>query len=198
MNEFLNVNNIFKIEKDVLGPYERVGVWFQGCSLGCKGCIVPELWAFKPKKLYKAEELFKEITKYNLKEITISGGEPFQQPRNEFLKFLKILRENDFGIWVYSGYTIEELIKMEFIEHLKLIDVIVDGRYVEKLNNNDIWRGSSNQRIILLTDRYNNVSVKSKGRIIQIIIKKNEFYIIGIPPLKFYTLLRCKMKEKFI
>jgi anaerobic ribonucleoside-triphosphate reductase activating protein len=188
----LNVNGIFKIEYNVLGPFERVGVWFQGCSIRCKNCFVPELWSFKPNKMFSANELFKEVEKFKLKEITLSGGEPFDQDKKEFYKFLKILRKNEYGIWVYSGYTIEELIERGFYKHLKLIDVLVDGRYVDDLNNNEVWKGSSNQRIILLTNRYKNIALE-RNRKLQFIVVNNEFFVIGIPKRnfwkKFYSLI---------
>jgi anaerobic ribonucleoside-triphosphate reductase activating protein len=142
--------------------------------------------------MFSANELFKEVEKFKLKEITLSGGEPFDQDKKEFYKFLKILRKNEYGIWVYSGYTIEELIERGFYKHLKLIDVLVDGRYVDDLNNNEVWKGSSNQRIILLTNRYKNIAIE-RNRKLQFIVVNNEFFVIGIPKRnfwkKFYNLI---------
>ena len=190
------VNEIKLIEEDVLGPGRRVGVWFQGCSLRCKGCIVPELWKSEGKE-YTPEELFSIISSFKIKEVSLSGGEPFEQDKNDLLKFLKLLKENDYGIWVYTGYTLEELIEKNFEELLIFIDVIVDGRYVEELNDGKPWRGSSNQRIILLSERYSNVKVPNKRKI-QMEITENEIIIIGIPPKDFLKNLKNNLNHKEI
>jgi len=178
----LNVAFILKIEKDVLGPGERVGIWFQGCSLNCKNCIAPELKPRKIVKLFKPEDLVKEIKKYNLFEITLSGGEPFEQDRESLLNFLKLLKNNNFGIWVYSGYYIEELISKGFEEHLRYIDVLVDGRYEDEKNFNQPLVGSSNQRIIFLSNKYKDSDLPRKRKFQIVLSKKRKFFFIGIPP----------------
>ncbi len=191
----LNIYAIFRIENNVLGPFERIGIWFQGCSIRCRNCFVPELWSFKENKVFRPYELFNEIQKFNLKEITLSGGEPFDQDKSALYDFLRILKNNDYGIWVYSGYTIEELLNNDFYEHLKLIDVIVDGRYVDELNNNNVWKGSENQRIILLSNRYKDAIVEKKRKI-QVVVCGNDFFVIGIPERNFWFDFKGKLKNE--
>lgn len=189
----MNVSEICLIEHDVLGPGKRVGVWFQGCSLKCKGCIVPELWKKGGKEL-TPYEIFSKVSTFKIREITLSGGEPFEQNREEMLEFLRLLKINGFGVWVYTGYTLEELIDKNFGDHLLFIDVLVEGRYIEECDDGMPWRGSYNQRILLLSDRYKNVKVP-KNRMIQIEIVENEILLIGIPPKDFTKNLKSIFKS---
>lgn len=175
----LRVREILKIEKDVLGPDERVGIWFQGCSIKCKDCMVPETWEFNGGKLYSAYDLSKEVKAFGLKEVTLSGGEPFDQNPDVLFEFLSILKDDNFGILCYSGYYFEELIKKGFAEHLKLIDLLIDGRYIKIYDRGTPWRGSDNQRFIILSDRYKDVILPQKRKI-QILVYENRFQVVGI------------------
>ena len=83
----------------------------------------------------------------------MSGGDPICNFDNllELLKLLKRELLPGKTIWCYTGYTYEELIDLGQIESLKLIDVLVDGKFIKELNDNEHkFRGSSNQRIIYL------------------------------------------------
>lgn len=83
--------------------------------------------------------------------VSVLGGEPFFQ-KESLLRFLKKLKKElpSFSIWVYTGYTLESLKKDKIaLRVLKLIDVLVDGPFIEsKKDYSCIFRGSSNQRII--------------------------------------------------
>lgn len=142
-----------------LGPGERIGLWTQGCSKNCPGCISPELQSFdapniQPVKIAEILLRLAEQKKYH--RLTISGGDPFEQP--EDLKVvLELVREQFDDILIYTGYTYEELINMENkqdnLEILKNTDVLIDGRYIENKNNKQcILRGSDNQRIIFINE----------------------------------------------
>ena len=193
LQELLNVREISVIKDGVLGPYERVCVWFQGCSLKCPGCLVPEHQPKEPFMLMNAKKLFNKVNKFGLKEITLSGGEPFEQPKSEFLGFLKLLKSNDFGIWVYSGYTLDEIKKNGYRRHLEFLDTLVDGRYNEMKNNNQPLKGSENQRILFFTDRYKNAELPGTRKI-QFNVKKEQVSMIGVPPVNFWEKFREKIK----
>ena len=85
--------------------------------------------------------------------ITFSGGDPMFQPVacNEIAKYAK---SKGYNIWLYTGFTFEELIEMSeknpiYTEFLHNIDVLVDGQYIDELHNPTLkWKGSSNQRVI--------------------------------------------------
>lgn len=140
----------------------RTSLFVSGCTHHCNGCFQPETWDFGYGRKY-TEETEKEILKYLsddvISGITILGGEPFE-PENqmEVLHLVKAAKQlyPDKDIWIYSGYTFNELHDKnkrcftEITENiLELIDVLVDGEF--HLDEKDIslhFRGSSNQRII--------------------------------------------------
>ncbi len=129
----------------------RAVIWFQGCSHNCLGCHNPSTHKFNTGKKLKTNEVFKLIDELSFQDgITISGGDPFFQPL-AFLEILKYSKEKEFNIWVYTGFTFEELLNMDDIhkEILTFIDVLVDGKFV--LEEKDLtlkYKGSKNQRVI--------------------------------------------------
>lgn len=142
----------------VLGPYQRAVIWVQGCDFACKSCIVPESWDRKGGEAILASELVNWIlAQSEIEGITLSGGEPMLQasPLSQIIEAIKA--EKDLGIMCYTGFRFEYL-QTQGTETqkalLKQIDLLVDGVYVEKLHGNLLWRGSSNQRLLALTNRY--------------------------------------------
>ena len=136
-------------------------LFVSGCLFHCKNCFNKEAWDFnygKPFTEDTMEELMKAIDREWIEGITFLGGEPLN-PRN-IAKVDEIIQRircsyPDKNIWVYSGYTLEELLEnKEFRGYpvnniLRNIDVLVDGRFVtEKKDLKLRFRGSSNQRII--------------------------------------------------
>ena len=144
----------------VLGPGERVGLWLCGCNRGCKGCSNPELWQRKPEFEISTDNLLRLIHKISdahpVDGFTISGGEPFDQAQDlsELVKEISVISDD---ILIYSGYKIEELrnrndTSTEYI--LNNAAVLIDGAYMEELNDNSLLRGSSNQKIHILNSQY--------------------------------------------
>lgn len=128
----------------------RLVVFFQGCKHYCKGCHNPDLLPFEGGKNYSVKELSDKILA-SLTDIhrgvTFSGGDPLYQ-REELTALIDDLRARkpDIHIWVYTGFTYEELKDDKVLEG---IDVLVDGPFIlEKKNLLLRFRGSSNQRII--------------------------------------------------
>lgn len=140
----------------VLGPGKRIGIWFNGCKHACKGCSNPELWELR--KEYKTsndviKQLADSVANSNFVEgFTLTGGDPFEQPE-ALLQVLKYINQINSDVIVYTGYKYEE-IKEKHSEILKYISVLIDGPYVEDMNDNSFLRGSSNQNIIILKDEY--------------------------------------------
>ncbi len=89
-----------------LGPGRRIGIWLQGCSIRCPGCISADTWGPGHRRL-SLEQLLEQITPWlhEAEGITISGGEPFDQfdALRSLLEGLRRLSELD--ILVYSGYS---------------------------------------------------------------------------------------------
>ena len=132
----------------VLGIGKRIGVWTQGCSLRCEGCMSKHTWDFNAGERLYFDELFEKLKKFNSKKITISGGEPFEQ--KYFLEFLIELKSISFkDVFVYSGFEWHYL-KENFSKHLKYIDAIVCGKFINGEENEYLYKGSDNQELIIL------------------------------------------------
>ncbi len=144
------------------GPGLRFGVFVQGCPHDCPGCHNPE--SHDPMGGYEEsiEGLVDEIAANKLiHDVTISGGEPFAQPA-ACATLARHLKERGFGIWVYSGYTYEQLCKgaeedAGTAELLRMADVLVDGPFIEREHSYTLrWKGSANQRVIDLQKTRSN------------------------------------------
>jgi len=165
-----------------LGPDKRVGVWFEGCDLECKGCISKHTWQQNDGNLIEIVKLVDKVLSFNCKQITISGGEPFFQAEKLYEFLIKIRKYFD-DILVYSGYKYEYLQK-NHNKILELIDVLIDGEFQIDNPTNKAYKGSKNQRMFVLNekvvDKYKPFFV-STNKNIQIIEKNNKIYFIGIP-----------------
>lgn len=137
---------------EVLGPGKRVGIWFCGCPRRCKGCSNPELWEFQERYRTSPEtisRLVQDIARDNpIDGFTVTGGDPMYQP-NELQQLLLLLKNISDDIIVYTGYSKKELEPYMFAN----ISVLIDGEYIEELNDNSLLRGSSNQNIIILDEK---------------------------------------------
>lgn len=138
-----------------------VSFFTQGCPHHCQGCHNPETWDFNGGKEFNVDIINKVcngLTSHGLeRSLCIMGGEPLCQ-QNQFLTRLLILevkkRLPNIKIYIWSGYTLEELLKMSgcATEILKSCNFLIDGRYEQELRDITLpMRGSSNQRIIDLS-----------------------------------------------
>lgn len=143
-------------------PGVSVSFFTQGCPHRCHGCHNPETWDFDGGKEFTPQvldEIIEALTANNItRSLAIMGGEPLCN-ENVFLTLLVIsnVREKVPGVKIYlwTGYTYENLLNFQDSHHKKildLVDVLIDGPYVEELRDITLpLRGSSNQRIINLT-----------------------------------------------
>ncbi len=136
-----------------LGPGRRLGIWLQGCSIRCAGCISSDTWAKRVPDL-EIYELLERIHPW-LQEcdgVTVSGGEPFEQP-DALGELLRMLREvKDTDILVYSGHPFEVLANNPLIQE-GLIDCLISEPFDARAPQTKNLRGSDNQRMSLLTSR---------------------------------------------
>lgn len=134
-----------------LGPGRRVGIWFQGCSIQCPGCISADTWAFKGTAV-TVEELLARIAPWldACDGITLSGGEPFDQPA-PLQALLQALRARaGLDILVFSGHSFETLAPL--LEPLQgTLDALVSDPFEVDQPQTLALRGSDNQRLHLLT-----------------------------------------------
>jgi anaerobic ribonucleoside-triphosphate reductase activating protein len=145
----------------VLGPGNRAVIWVQGCSLGCCGCIIPESWAPNTGETISVAALTAWVLQQReIDGVTFSGGEPMEQALALAQIIDDVRKSSDLGVVCYTGYTFEHLRDhgtSEQRDFLTRIDLLIDGLYVESLHAPFLWRGSSNQRLIPLSDRYLHV-----------------------------------------
>jgi len=180
----------FKKQVKTLGPGNRIAVWVQGCNKSCPGCISKEWQSKEPNVLIDVRKLFAIIYKCNednkLEGITISGGEPFIQPKPLYYLCKWLKEYTSLGIIVFTGYKYDDLVNRDqstINKILKNIDLIIAGPYKKDLNINKGLRGSSNQTFNYLTERYltHKEEIESGERKIEITFGENESFLTGIP-----------------
>lgn len=128
----------------------------QGCPFRCYNCFNPETWDFNGGKEWdeEVENQFIELAKRPyIKRISILGGEPLADKNlQDVLNLVNKIRLllPDKTIWLYTGYRFEECLGYKTRkEIISKCDVLVDGKYIDKLRDISLkWRGSSNQRVI--------------------------------------------------
>ena len=149
------------IETTSDGEGVRLSCYFSGCSLACKGCHNPISWDSSFGEYFgkeKQSEIITQLKNMIKPNITLTGGNPLES--YDLYEFVLNLKKEipNVNIWIYSGFTIEEIILNEnMLSILKLCDTLVDGRF--EINKKDLtlaYRGSSNQRIINIKEYLNN------------------------------------------
>jgi len=136
------------------GPGFRFAVFTQGCEQGCEGCHNPRTWDPGGGVAMAVDEIISEMRSNPLTDgLTLSGGEPLLQAA-ECVELAAAARECGLNVWVFTGYTFEELRAKavsdpNVMELLVLTDVLVDGPFMLAERSLSLrWRGSRNQRII--------------------------------------------------
>jgi anaerobic ribonucleoside-triphosphate reductase activating protein len=175
-----------------LGPGRRAGIWTQGCTIHCPGCLSRDTWEADPRAAIPVSTVLGWLRSLDHVEgVTISGGEPFQQPEalRALLLGIRAWASPEVDVLVYSGYAASRLRRSARTrELLELCDAVVAGPYIERLNQADRglrWRGSSNQQIIAVSDlgmkRYGDAERGGEAPHMQVSVEDNRIYYIGIP-----------------
>ena len=145
----------------------RVVLWLSGCSHHCYQCQNPQTWnpnSGIPFDNEAKQEIFNELSKDYISGITLTGGDPlYKDNLNDVLSLLNQVRLSypTKTIWLYTGYTLEQILQPllintipteeeeKRIDIVKMVDVLVDGPYVDAQRDVTAkWRGSTNQRVI--------------------------------------------------
>ncbi|MBQ8701820.1 MAG: anaerobic ribonucleoside-triphosphate reductase activating protein [Prevotella sp.] len=144
--------SVIKIIEDttVDGPGFRTSIYCAGCQHECKGCHNPQSWDMAAGTMTPTEDIMRIIEADPYADVTFSGGDPMYQAEG-FAELARAIRSRTTkNIWCYTGFTFEALLKMPAQrELLELVDVLVDGPFIESKKDPDLlFRGSSNQRLI--------------------------------------------------
>jgi len=168
---FLNVSSTMSRSR-ANGPGVRAVIWVQGCTIGCRGCYSASTHPHEASSLHRPSEIAEWLQSIpNIEGVTFSGGEPFEQAA-AVLETINSIRENmgsDFSVFVYTGYEIEFLRKSNdrnVHDLLNAIDILSAGPFDYKLRDETLlWRGSSNQSLHFLSNRYNAFQIEEWSKI---------------------------------
>lgn len=171
-----------------LGLGNRVGIWTFGCPRRCINCSNPELQESNSEKNIDIERIILSLLplKDKIDGITITGGDPFFQSRELEVLVNEIYEKITKDIIIFTGYKLEELkdINSSHINNiLSKVSILIDGEYIEALNDGVGLRGSNNQRIhVLNSDYYNDYKdAHLWERKVQNVFYENNVMHIGIP-----------------
>ncbi len=188
MNDILRYSERIK-QTELLGPGKRSVIWVFGCCFDCEGCIARN-FRYGEHKEASPQEMAEWFLSNGTNELTISGGEPMLQAK-ALADTIELIRQTlDTGVIIYTGFVYDELLKKSVTEPditrlLSQTDILIDGPYINEKDNNEPYRGSSNQRIIQLSGRYAETAEEyysgTKGRRIEIILNDEKTMMVGVP-----------------
>ena len=150
------------------GPGVRVALYVSGCLHHCRGCHNRDAWDYKYGSKFTSNEIKMILSRLKFEQISglsILGGEPLDpKNRNDVFSIVEIVKDMcpDKTIWIWTGYTWEEIMKTNIIpkDILEKIDVIVDGKFIQSERNITLkYRGSANQRVIDVKETIKNGSI---------------------------------------
>jgi anaerobic ribonucleoside-triphosphate reductase activating protein len=191
----------------VLGHGKRIGLWLQGCSLGCPGCCSQDTWDKEGGAAIDVAALpdwCRDSSDGDLDGVTLSGGEPFEQPE-ALAALLSGLRAwtqtlgREVDLLCYSGLPLRRL-QADYAPILALLDAIIPEPFVQTLPAAAL-RGSANQPLVALSDlgrrRYSSGNVSgSAGKRLQIQVDENRIWMIGIPKTGDLERLEASCRER--
>jgi anaerobic ribonucleoside-triphosphate reductase activating protein len=172
----------------VLGPGVRAGIWVQGCTIGCSGCLAQDTWPRRPDLAVPVEDILDWLRGLPdpIDGVTISGGEPLQQPGpvTRLLEGIRQIRfDRPIDVLLFTGYAWSRAQRCQ--ELLSHCDAVVAGPYVERRNVGETpLRGSDNQRIVPLTDlgrRLYGPEAALTPRALQATLVDGRMWMAGIP-----------------
>jgi len=169
-----------------LGQGKRIGIWVQGCSLMCTGCINQTIRDKNGGKSIDLRELFNWIVLKSeaFDGITITGGEPFEQ-YEQLIAFLHLIKtKTNLNVCCYTGYYLHELYglhKDKLFSHY--VDYLIDGRYVIKYHEDDNTKGSTNQSVYRFINRipYYDETFAFDNKWSLKVTPESKIYMAGIP-----------------
>ena len=170
------------------GPGRRAVLWLQGCTLGCPGCFNPETHSSSGGYWLSVDEVFARIVSLAgaVECVTFSGGEPLQQFQPLSVLVNRLRRETDLSLLTFTGYTWQEVLSLPHAESLlACLDVVIAGRYDARQRLAHGLRGSANQTVHLLTNRYSLADIDAVPPSEVIITGDGQVDISGIDPMSW-------------
>ena len=177
-----------------LGPGRRVGIWFQGCSIRCRGCISVDTWEPDGRSTVPVADVLgwlAELPAGEVDGVTISGGEPTDQPEalSELLRGIDVWRATRptsppaIDVLLFTGRP-PDWVEGPAAKFLAGVDAVVAGPYVARRAGASPLRGSENQRLIVLTplgqERLAEYETSVRARM-QVEVTSDGVWMIGIP-----------------
>lgn len=175
-----------------LGPGSRAGIWVQGCSIGCRGCVSRDTWAFDRSTTVEAGAVLDwlaSLAEPELDGVTVSGGEPFDQPEAlaellDGIERLRAARRAPLDVLVYSGRPLDWL-RRRHPELLRRVDAAITGPFVHTNPTRLIWRGSANQQLVPLSplghERYRRFVDHEPDRAPIQVAVDDGVWMVGVP-----------------
>lgn len=189
----------------VLGPGRRGILWVMGCPFRCPGCVAPETQRFRGGHDTDVESLADELSSLpDIEGVTFSGGEPMIQAAALVNLVDTIRRKRDLSFMSYTGYTLEHLRRRGSAAQKALVarlDILVDGPYIAARHTDLHWRGSDNQHVHFLSDRYRHLTAQANEHGYQLECEHaadGTFHWMGIPPKGFRETLERNMLARGI
>lgn len=186
-----------------LGPGRRLGIWFQGCSLRCEGCISVDTWA-TAKTLIPIEQLMTKLSSYLplIDGITISGGEPFDQFEALLAIVVQLRERTKVDILVYTGYGVEDI--TDQLQQIKpYIDVLISDPFQRQSSQTLRLRGSDNQRLHCFTSQavekfsYYQQAVTTEDKVLDVMFDaEGVVWFAGIPRRDDFVKLQTLLKQQ--
>lgn len=178
----------------VLGPGRRIGIWLQGCTSCCPGCLAKDTWPGDSGSSVAVRNLVDWCRRFEpegVDGITISGGEPFEQPEALAALLSKLRQwtdklEKQVDYLCYTGKALRVLVQ-EHNNILELLDTVIPEPFVMDIPGKPL-RGSGNQPLVHLTDlgrsrfaEYSDEAAAGNSKRFQLAVENKAVRFIGIP-----------------
>lgn len=185
MVEYIRLYDICRNGSRALGPGLRYIIWTQGCSFHCPKCLSPNSRPLDKGYLVKIDSLADDIINHpTIEGITISGGEPMLQAES-LCKLVSIMKHKrpELTFICFTGFNREDLTSFSQQQLIDSIDLLIDGPYIDQLNDGKGLRGSSNQRLHFISDRLLSFKdeLEQKSRNVEFHIHADKTVAYGIP-----------------
>ncbi len=176
-----------------IGPGLHTGVWVQYCPMRCRGCISPQFLDEAGGSDVTIAKLAADILAVEDSDgVFFSGGEPFAQAGALADLVDEVRRHRDLSVMSYSGYPLEHLRHHGDADQHRLLerlDILVDGPYLPERHAPLRWRGSSNQRVHVLTNRHPHLleGPDESAGIETRVRHDGSIEVVGVPPIPDFT-----------